>query len=217
MNSEKPLINEQVEPSAPPSYQQSEFQKTANIQSTNLVGSQQTAQHQAGYPSVNYPQPGYQQLGYQQAGHPQPGYQQAGHPQPGYQQAGHPQPGYQQAGHPLPGYQQAGHPQPSYQQAGYQQPVYGVPMPQVIPQPVYVTPNPQAMAHQANINSTSTNTSVNVNIGTQAGVCPHCKRGYPIESFTFCGMLCAILLFPIGLICLFAMRTRRCSVCGLNS
>ncbi len=179
-------VNEQPGPSAPPTYQQSEFQRSAN------------------------PQPANQQ----QPLNPQAGFAQIGHQQQQYnQQPGYAQNAYQQSGYPMPM-------QPGYQNHTYgavtPQPVYMTPMPQMIaPQPVYMAQMPQVAPQQA----TTSSTSVKVDVGgvTGNGTCPHCRRGFPMETYTFCGILCAILFFPIGLICLIAMKTRRCPVCGLNS
>ena len=34
------------------------------------------------------------------------------------------------------------------------------------------------------------------------------------DDFTCLGVLCAILFFPIGILCCLAMRQRRCAHCG---
>lgn len=36
------------------------------------------------------------------------------------------------------------------------------------------------------------------------------------DSFTFLGIFLAIILFPFGFICCFALRKRRCPNCGAN-
>lgn len=46
------------------------------------------------------------------------------------------------------------------------------------------------------------------------GGCPNCRIGVLEDSFTFCGILCAIIFFPIGFICCYLMQTRRCRNCG---
>lgn len=48
----------------------------------------------------------------------------------------------------------------------------------------------------------------------QQGNCPVCKAGYIVEEFTCCGIVLAILFFPLGLLCCFLMRERKCSSCG---
>ncbi|KAF6018014.1 hypothetical protein EB796_023695 [Bugula neritina] len=46
------------------------------------------------------------------------------------------------------------------------------------------------------------------------GGCPACRVGILQDDFTACGVLCAILLFPLGILCCLAMKQRRCSNCG---
>ncbi|PSN32640.1 Brain protein I3 [Blattella germanica] len=46
------------------------------------------------------------------------------------------------------------------------------------------------------------------------GACPACRVGVLEDDFTCCGVLCAILCFPIGILCCLAMKNRRCSNCG---
>ncbi|KAK0055966.1 brain protein I3 [Biomphalaria pfeifferi] len=46
------------------------------------------------------------------------------------------------------------------------------------------------------------------------GGCPACRVGILEDDFTCLGVLCAILFFPIGLLCCLAMRQRRCNHCG---
>lgn len=47
---------------------------------------------------------------------------------------------------------------------------------------------------------------------------PPCLRrvGVLEDSFTFLGIFLAIVLFPFGFICCFALRKRRCPNCGAN-
>ncbi|XP_036597293.1 brain protein I3 isoform X1 [Trichosurus vulpecula] len=47
------------------------------------------------------------------------------------------------------------------------------------------------------------------------GGCPACRVGVLEESFTCLGILLAILLFPIGFICCFALRRQKCPNCGV--
>ncbi|XP_024601270.1 brain protein I3 isoform X3 [Neophocaena asiaeorientalis asiaeorientalis] len=48
------------------------------------------------------------------------------------------------------------------------------------------------------------------------GGCPVCRVGVLEDSFTFLGIFLAIVLFPFGFICCFALRKRRCPNCGAN-
>ncbi|CAF1109447.1 unnamed protein product [Rotaria sordida] len=46
------------------------------------------------------------------------------------------------------------------------------------------------------------------------GNCPSCHQGILTSQVSCLGICCAIFLFPIGLICLFALQEQRCSLCG---
>lgn len=46
------------------------------------------------------------------------------------------------------------------------------------------------------------------------GGCPACRSGVLEEDYTCLGVLCAILFFPLGILCCLAMRQRRCPNCG---
>ncbi|XP_035727086.1 brain protein I3-like [Vespa mandarinia] len=46
------------------------------------------------------------------------------------------------------------------------------------------------------------------------GGCPACRVGIMEDDYTCLGLLCAILFFPIGIICCLLLKTRRCSNCG---
>ncbi|GAB1869226.1 Membrane protein BRI3 [Camponotus japonicus] len=46
------------------------------------------------------------------------------------------------------------------------------------------------------------------------GGCPACRVGVMEDDYTCLGLLCAILFFPIGIICCMLLKTRRCSNCG---
>ncbi|XP_045140409.1 brain protein I3 [Echinops telfairi] len=48
------------------------------------------------------------------------------------------------------------------------------------------------------------------------GGCPVCRVGVLEDSFTFLGIFLAIILFPFGFICCFALRKRRCPNCGAS-
>jgi len=50
---------------------------------------------------------------------------------------------------------------------------------------------------------------------TPAGQCPSCQNGVVVRNYiTLCGVLWSIILFPIGLLCLFCCYEERCSACG---
>ncbi|XP_053982904.1 brain protein I3 [Hylaeus anthracinus] len=46
------------------------------------------------------------------------------------------------------------------------------------------------------------------------GGCPACRVGVMEDDYTCLGLLCAILFFPIGILCCLVLKTRRCSNCG---
>ncbi|KAK4872929.1 hypothetical protein RN001_014958 [Aquatica leii] len=46
------------------------------------------------------------------------------------------------------------------------------------------------------------------------GACPACRIGVLEDDYTCLGLLCAILFFPIGILCCQALKNRRCSNCG---
>lgn len=46
------------------------------------------------------------------------------------------------------------------------------------------------------------------------GGCPACRVGVMEDDYTFLGLLCAILFFPIGVVCCMLLKTKRCSNCG---
>ncbi|KAK5639974.1 hypothetical protein RI129_010785 [Pyrocoelia pectoralis] len=46
------------------------------------------------------------------------------------------------------------------------------------------------------------------------GACPACRIGVLEDDYTCLGLLCAILFFPIGILCCLALKNRRCSACG---
>ncbi|XP_043263682.1 brain protein I3 [Colletes gigas] len=47
------------------------------------------------------------------------------------------------------------------------------------------------------------------------GVCPACRMGIMENDYTCLGLLCAIMFFPIGILCCLMLKTRRCSNCGV--
>ncbi|XP_067943069.1 membrane protein BRI3-like [Watersipora subatra] len=46
------------------------------------------------------------------------------------------------------------------------------------------------------------------------GGCPACRIGVLQDDYTVAGVLCAIIFFPIGILCCLALKQRRCSNCG---
>ncbi|CAG0914601.1 unnamed protein product [Notodromas monacha] len=46
------------------------------------------------------------------------------------------------------------------------------------------------------------------------GGCPRCQSGSLSDSFTCCGILLAIIFFPVGLVCCYVMREKKCVNCG---
>lgn len=47
----------------------------------------------------------------------------------------------------------------------------------------------------------------------QRGNCPRCRNGFLTEDYSACGIILAILFFPIGILCCLAMREQRCTNC----
>jgi hypothetical protein len=48
------------------------------------------------------------------------------------------------------------------------------------------------------------------------GGCPSCRVGVLEDTFSCLGLLCAILFFPIGILCCLVMREKRCTNCGAS-
>jgi hypothetical protein len=46
------------------------------------------------------------------------------------------------------------------------------------------------------------------------GACPACRIGVLEDDFTCLGLLCAILLFPAGILCCLLLKEKRCGNCG---
>jgi len=109
--------------------------------------------------------------------------------------------------YPPQGYAPA--PGPYTAQPGYAaQPGYGA-QPGYAPQPTgYVAqPAPGAVVYAQQPGQTTV-------VVNDYNRCPVCQTGHMDEEFTCCGIVCAILFFPIGLLCCLLMREKRCSGCG---
>ncbi|CAF0811814.1 unnamed protein product [Brachionus calyciflorus] len=46
------------------------------------------------------------------------------------------------------------------------------------------------------------------------GGCPACRVGLLEDDYTCCGICCAILFFPMGVLCCLATKQKRCTNCG---
>ncbi|XP_064095687.1 membrane protein BRI3-like [Macrobrachium nipponense] len=91
--------------------------------------------------------------------------------------------------------------------------------PQQPPPPQYM-PGPSAnynnQNHSIQIVNTGSQPQASPVVYVANGSCPNCRVGFFVDDFTCCGICLAIFFFPIGLICCFAMRERKCSNCGLT-
>ncbi|XP_044089730.1 brain protein I3 isoform X2 [Neovison vison] len=83
------------------------------------------------------------------------------------------------------------------------------------PYPYLVTGIPTHHPRVYNIHSRNV-TRYPANSIVVVGGCPVCRVGVLEDSFTFLGIFLAIILFPFGFICCFALRKRRCPNCGAN-
>ncbi|KAL2740773.1 brain protein I3 [Vespula squamosa] len=83
------------------------------------------------------------------------------------------------------------------------------------PPPGYY-PSTVITSHQENVPSYGAiqSTTILVPEIILVGGCPACRVGVMEDDYTCLGLLCAILFFPIGIICCLLLKTRRCSNCG---
>ncbi|KAK2577307.1 hypothetical protein KPH14_003438 [Odynerus spinipes] len=72
---------------------------------------------------------------------------------------------------------------------------------------------PQPGNHVPSYGSTESTTVIVPEI-ILVGGCPACRVGVMEDDYTCLGLLCAILFFPLGIICCLLLKTRRCSNCG---
>ncbi|KAH3866492.1 brain protein I3-like [Dreissena polymorpha] len=92
---------------------------------------------------------------------------------------------------------------------------YSQPAPQPIGQYPYTqAPNP----HVQNMFQAQQNTTVAVISAGNArtGNCPHCGQGILIKRYSTCGILLAILLFPVGVLFCLCMEEKRCTHCNCS-
>lgn len=108
------------------------------------------------------------------------------------------QPGFQ------PGYQPGFQPYPTQPIATAPPINYGA-----IPQQNF----PQPMAYTT---SSATHLVIEPNNIIIVGGCPVCRIGVLEDNFTCGGLLCALLFFPLGILCCLAMRTKVCSNCHIE-
>jgi len=107
--------------------------------------------------------------------------------------------------HNMGGFQQQPQSYPQSYPQGYPQ---GYPQ-QTQPQTQYVYQQPgTTVVHVAPVNTAGTSTVIIANR------CPSCQVGLVNSSFTVCGLLCAIIFFPAGILCCLLMTQKRCSNCG---
>merc|ERR1739842_266945 len=91
-------------------------------------------------------------------------------------------------------------PAPAYQPPTYQPAPGPVPGPAYQPAPMVVQQQPMVAAQPAQV--------------VLVGGCPSCKAGVLQEDFTCCGICLGICFFPIGLLCCFLMKEKKCTNCG---
>jgi len=121
------------------------------------------------------------------------------------------QPGYsvqQHGGYPQ---QPSGYPQ---QPSGYPQQPPGTYFPSA--PPASQVPTPGFLPSYGTIERTTT-TTTSVVVPQEiiiVGACPVCRIGMLEDEYTCCGVCCAILFFPLGILCCLCMKDKRCSNCG---
>lgn len=102
-------------------------------------------------------------------------------------------------------------PPPGYSQPYPQVQAYPQPYPQSYP----MASQPMTMQPAPSVQPTTTNIVINTpQIG--GGTCTACRVGFLKDSYTCCGICCAIFFFPIGLICCCCWKKRVCDNCGAN-
>lgn len=106
----------------------------------------------------------------------------------------------------VPGFLPQPHPQPA---AGPYVGPYPPPPPGYTPYPATA---PTSQGYLPNYGAT-TNVIITPPI-IAVGACPACRVGILEDDFTCLGILCAILFFPLGILCCLALKNRRCSNCG---
>ncbi|XP_033117652.1 brain protein I3-like isoform X2 [Anneissia japonica] len=94
-------------------------------------------------------------------------------------------------------------PQPGYPPP---QPMYAYPPPQPAPPPQPMIVN---VTNQQQVSST-------VNTGRRRdGNCPRCRVSDLEESYTILGLCCAIVFFPLGVLCChYILKEKKCPHCG---
>ncbi|XP_041363100.1 brain protein I3-like [Gigantopelta aegis] len=100
---------------------------------------------------------------------------------------------------------------PSANQPGSYPPPSGAPYP---PQGVPYDPSKMPRPSQPSYQQYSSITVQPQQQIVVVGGCPACRVGVLEDDFTCLGVCCAVIFFPIGILCCLAMRQRRCMHCG---